>query len=141
MCKIDPETVELMETRAPKMSTEDREFIIRNFQVGVIFADVPDGSTRIRLLRNVLSIDGMIPSIKTFHEDTIYMEFSLQAIKLLIDSMKSQVRETLRDMWRGSGKMHLVLEYEDGVIKETVATPYMWQIMNPVGRMICWYVG
>ncbi|KFY66254.1 hypothetical protein V496_02131 [Pseudogymnoascus sp. VKM F-4515 (FW-2607)] len=119
MCKIDPETVELMETRAPKISTEDREFIIHNFQNGAIFAGVPDRSTRRRLLRNALSVDGMIPSIKTFHEDTIYMEFSLQAIKILIDSMKSQVRETLRDMWRGSGKIHLVLEYEDGVTKET----------------------
>lgn len=119
MCKIDPETVELMETRAPKMSTEDREFVIRNFEDGAIFPGVPDGSTRRRLLRNALSVDGMIPSMKTFHEDTLYMEYSLQAIKILIDSVTSQVRETLRNMWRGSGKTHLVLEYEDGVTKES----------------------
>jgi hypothetical protein len=57
----------------------------------------------------------MIPSIRTFLADTLYLEDSLLAMKVLIDPTRCQTREALRRMWRGSPTGHVVLKYADGL--------------------------
>lgn len=116
--KIDKFTVDLIEARAPMVSLADKEDIVQGFRDGTIFRQVGEGATRTRLQQNVLAVNGMIPSIKTFFADTLYLEESRLAMKVLIDPTTYQTREALRRMWRGSQGNHVVLEYADG-LKET----------------------
>jgi hypothetical protein len=83
--KIDPATVKLIEAKAPMVSFADKEDIVRGFQDGTIFCQVGEGATRTRLQQNVLAVNGMITSIRTFLADTLYLEDSHIAIKVLID--------------------------------------------------------
>jgi hypothetical protein len=112
--KIDPATVKLIEAKAPMVSFADKEDIVRGFQDGTIFCQVGEGATRTRLQQNVLAVNGMITSIRTFLADTLYLEDSHVAMKVLIDPTRCQTREALRHMWRGSPTNRVVLEYADG---------------------------
>ncbi|KAG9241344.1 hypothetical protein BJ878DRAFT_428324, partial [Calycina marina] len=112
--KIDAATVKLIEAKAPMVSFADKEEIVRGFQDGTIFCQVGEGATRMRLQQNVLAVDGIIPSIRTFLADTLYLEDSHIAMKVLIAPTRCQTREALRHMWRGSPTNRVVLEYADG---------------------------
>ncbi|KAL5350973.1 hypothetical protein ACLOAV_004546 [Pseudogymnoascus australis] len=113
--KIDESTVKQIEARAPMVSLADKEDIVQGFRDGTIFGQVGEGATRMRLQRNVLAVNGMISSITTFFADTLYLEESHLAIKVLIDPTTYQTRKALRLMWRGSQSNHVVLEYVDGL--------------------------
>ncbi|PQE17585.1 incA domain-containing protein [Rutstroemia sp. NJR-2017a WRK4] len=119
---IDANTVELLEARAPVKSTADKEYILEQFENYSVFPCVYDEVARARLQQNVLSIDGMIPSIRTFTEDTLWLEDSLAAVKKLIDPGKFQLRDALRYAWRGLERNSVVLEYADGLTKKVSAT-------------------
>jgi hypothetical protein len=69
--KIDAATVKLIETRAPIVSFADKDDIVRGFQDGTIFCQVGEGATRTWLQQNVLAVNRMIPSIRTFLADTM----------------------------------------------------------------------
>lgn len=114
--KIDKDTVDIIEARAPMVSLADKEDIVQGFRDGTIFCQVVEGAARTRLQQNVLAVNGMIPSIKTFFADTLYLEEIRLALKVLIDPTTNQTREALRRMWRGSHQgNHVVLEYADGL--------------------------
>ncbi|KFY09427.1 hypothetical protein V491_08178, partial [Pseudogymnoascus sp. VKM F-3775] len=116
---FDAETVEEIEARAPMVSLADREHILERFcEEKPIFSQVGDGATRARLQRNVLAINGLIPSMKTFLADTLYLGDCLLAMKILIDPTTRQIRDSLRHMWHGFPTSYIVLEYADGLTQE-----------------------
>ncbi|KAH6661855.1 hypothetical protein B0J14DRAFT_571394 [Halenospora varia] len=94
------------------------EYILEQFENNSIFPHVYDEVTRARLQQNVLSIGGTIPSIRTFTEDTLWLEDSLAAVKKLIDPGKLQLRDALRHAWRGFERNSVVFEYADGLTKK-----------------------
>ncbi|KFY01356.1 hypothetical protein O988_02795 [Pseudogymnoascus sp. VKM F-3808] len=120
--KIDESTVDLIEATAPMVSLADKEDIVQGFRDGTIFRQVGDGATRMRLQRNVLAVKGMISSITTFLADTLYLEESHLAMKVLIDPTTYQTRKALRLMWHASQSNHVVLEYVDGLKEATNAS-------------------
>jgi Protein of unknown function (DUF3723) len=95
---IDANMVYLLEGRAPATSSADKEFILQQFEDKTIFPHVREEATRAQLLRNILSISAMIPSIRTFSEDTLWLKDSVAAMKVLIDPTKLQLRDALRHM-------------------------------------------
>jgi len=109
--KIDPTTIKLIKAKASMVSFANKEDIVRGFQDGTIFCQVGEGATRTRLQQNVLAVNGMITSIRTFLVDTLYLEDSHVAMKVLIDPTRCQTREALRHMWRSSLTNRVVLEY------------------------------
>jgi hypothetical protein len=115
---IDGNTVDILEARAPATSSADKEYIQEQFENNSIFPDVSDEVTRARLQQNVLSIGGTIPSIRTFTEDTLWLEDSRAAVKTLIDPGKLQLRDALRHAWHGFERNSVVLEYADGLTKK-----------------------
>lgn len=116
--RIDGNTVDILEARAPATSSADKEYILEQFENNSIFPHVNDEVTRARLQQNVLSIGGTIPSIRTFTEDTLWLEDSLAAMKKLIDPGKLQLRDALRHAWHGFERNFVVLEYADGLTKK-----------------------
>ena len=88
--KINLIIVKLIKARAPMVSFADKEDIVRGFQDGTIFCQVGEGATRMRLQLNVLAVNGMITSIRTFLADTLYLEDSHVAMKVLIDPTRCQ---------------------------------------------------
>jgi hypothetical protein len=112
--KIDPTTIKLIKAKASMVSFANKEDIVRGFQDGTIFCQVGEGATRTRLQQNVLAVNGMITSIRTFLVDTLYLEDSHVAMKVLIDPTRCQTREALRHMWRSSPTNRVVLEYANG---------------------------
>jgi hypothetical protein len=115
--RIDGNTVDILEARAPATSSADKEYILEHFENNSVFPHVNDEVTRAQLQQNVLSIGGTIPSIRTFTEDTLWLEDSLAAMKKLIDPGKLQLRDALRHAWHGFERKSVVLEYADGLTK------------------------
>ncbi|KAL5344813.1 hypothetical protein ACLOAV_010210 [Pseudogymnoascus australis] len=116
---FDAQTVEEIEARAPMVSLADREHIMERFcEEEPIFSKIGESATRARLQQNVLAINGLIPSMKTFLADTLYLEDCLLAMKILIDPTTRQSRDSLRHMWHGFPTSCIVLEYADGLTQE-----------------------
>ncbi|EER39190.1 conserved hypothetical protein [Histoplasma capsulatum H143] len=70
---LDATTVELLQGRAPTLSTEDVEYINEVFAERLVFADVDDERWE-NFRARVLQIEYIIPSLHTFHEDIKYLE-------------------------------------------------------------------
>jgi hypothetical protein len=96
MAAIDPETVEAIQLRAPRASTEDAAFINAGMKSGKLFPAVDDPGDRENIRLNILSID-LIPSLSDFCENTKYLEPLVIAMKLLVDLAP---RETLKSAFR-----------------------------------------
>jgi Protein of unknown function (DUF3723) len=85
---IDANTVYLLKGKALATLSTDKEFILQQFEDKTIFPYVCEEVTRAQLLRNILLISAMIPLIRTFSEDTLWLKDSVVAIKVLIDLTK-----------------------------------------------------
>ncbi|PYH50100.1 uncharacterized protein BO96DRAFT_379963 [Aspergillus niger CBS 101883] len=70
---LDAESVRLLQGRSPVWSTADHDFIRRLLSVGVLFPGVTDPERRTLLARRLLSVTTIIPSLRTFMEDTKYL--------------------------------------------------------------------
>ena len=86
--RIDANMVYLLKARALATSSVDKEFILQQFKDKTIFPYVCEEAARARLQRNILSISAMIPLIRTFSKDTLWLKDSVVAMKVLIDLTK-----------------------------------------------------
>ncbi|CAD6446230.1 9af29918-80fd-47c1-9331-5f0aad3ba491 [Sclerotinia trifoliorum] len=114
---LDPETAELFEVRAPKTSSADKEFITEAIESKRAFPLLYDGAKRLRLLQNVVAVDGVILSIKTLAKDSLYLEDCAKAMRTLIDPIDCQVRDEMQRMWHGYGGDYILLENANGLTK------------------------
>lgn len=118
---VDVDTVRLLEFRAPSASTADRAFILSAMADGILFRYVVDSAVREKLLRSLLSIRVVIPSIATFHENMKYMAIGAKVLQTHLDKplerqassrRESTLQERLRAQWH-SPPMGLI-EVEEG---------------------------
>lgn len=102
---IDVDTVRLLEFRAPSASTADRAFILSAMADGILFRHVVDSEVREKLLRSLLAVQVVIPSIATLHENMKYMAIGAKVLHTYIDEphasscRKSTLKERLRAQW------------------------------------------
>ncbi|KAI1181453.1 hypothetical protein F5B17DRAFT_425259 [Nemania serpens] len=82
---LDVDTVLFLQYKCPSASTDDRELIQGAMRRGRIFVLVPDGVLRSTLLANILSLQVVIPSIRSYHQNMKY--FSIAA-KILQDHVE-----------------------------------------------------
>jgi hypothetical protein len=100
---IDLATVEALELRAPKVSTEDARKIREGMKCGSLFSAVRDQELRKVITRNIMQVDYLIPSLRTFCEDTKYLELCATAVKLLVQpKYKETVDKALRRIYSPS---------------------------------------
>lgn len=102
---IDVDTVRLLEFRAPSASTVDRAFILSAMADGILFRHVVDSEVREKLLRSLLAVRVVIPSLATFHENMKYMAIGAKVLHTYIDEPHTSscrrltLRERLRAQW------------------------------------------
>lgn len=111
---IDSHTVHQLHGRVPKYSTQDQDAIRSLFETGEAFPKVIDSSLRAKLLRNVLSLDTMILSFKTFFEDAKCLEqIALGLRELSKPGRSDSLEKSFRKIHSGSGQISIQVAEDD----------------------------
>ena len=93
---LDPLTVSLVEGKAPCYSWSDEKTLKELWLDGSLFNEVKDPAERDRIWQTISSLRCRIPSLRTFLEDTKYLEACSTAIRgLLPTKFKGSVQDTL----------------------------------------------
>lgn len=82
---VDDSTVRLLQLRAPSVSKTDRLFICLAMDDGRLFPGVTEPNARKRLYHTLISLDLVIPSLETFHENMKYITIGAKIIKKHLD--------------------------------------------------------
>ena len=115
MQMIDETSVKLLETRAPKASREDANFIIDCMKTGKLFRFIADVSLREKIIQNIHNIERIIPTLHTFCEDTKYLEPCAIVVKKLLEpKLNDTVKMTLRRLFRGAGAGQRIFLRQEG---------------------------
>ncbi|RYP01922.1 hypothetical protein DL764_006017 [Monosporascus ibericus] len=100
-----------LQYKAPSASTDDRKLILDAMRRRQIFILISDNDTRDRILENILSLQVIIPSIETFHENMKYFSIGAKILQKhveYVDAKKPRRRnerrstmfENLRNDWK-----------------------------------------
>ncbi|KAF2197908.1 hypothetical protein GQ43DRAFT_494755, partial [Delitschia confertaspora ATCC 74209] len=90
---VDTLTVQNLELCAPGLSEKDQDYVIDLMNMRKIFPTVSDPGLRASLLEAILSVNGIIPSLRTFFENQKYLEPCTLILKRLLgDSDKLSLR-------------------------------------------------
>ncbi|SPJ72389.1 uncharacterized protein FTOL_02117 [Fusarium torulosum] len=131
---VDVETVRCLQFRAPISSLGDRIAINRMFNEGMLFEGLKDLDLREQVRKRVLSIQVIIPSIETFHENMKYISMGAKILrKYLMEKPgpakgeprrhKVTVFESLASRW--SAEIRNV-EVTDGKVSTSHEAPTAW---------------
>ncbi|KAL5325404.1 hypothetical protein ACEPPN_006529 [Leptodophora sp. 'Broadleaf-Isolate-01'] len=114
MEKIDPATVKAIELRAPRASTRDAKFLSSEIYGGKIFSAF-SGPEREEIWRRLQMIEGLVPSLRTFFCDVVYLELLTNSVRRLTQVPKNKsLIEALRKRFTG-------VNQEDGLIRIQIA--------------------
>jgi hypothetical protein len=100
---IDSNTIEALQLRAPRASSEDAAEISRGIESGTLFPLVRDPSRRARIRQNIMSVPHLIPTLSSFCEDTKYLEAISKSMRLLVqpkEKEKETIEQALRRIYR-----------------------------------------
>jgi len=90
---------------SPNLSLHDKAQIEGLISSREIFPAIVDSAARHRILQELLQIEGRIPSLFTFFEDTKYLETWVKAVRKLIPTkFKGTIKQALRKTYMNSGK-------------------------------------
>lgn len=81
---LDASTVQRLEGRAPRWSTDDREYVDEVYADGLLFSKVTDSQTKAIIYQRVINTPSSIPSLHTFHEDIKYLEPMAKLVRTLL---------------------------------------------------------
>jgi len=99
---IDFRTIQLLQTRNPWASRDDRDFIIDLMDRKQLFPMIQDTAMRSRILNNLQIADCMIPSLYTFFEDIKWLAPCAKVIRdLLPDGCRESTRRALSRCYTG----------------------------------------
>ncbi|KAI3092997.1 hypothetical protein CBS147333_10157 [Penicillium roqueforti] len=79
---IDGVTVDLLQSRVPKVSSEDLRFLEDNMKKGRLFPNFSEAARR-EIWARLTTIDYPIPTLKTFFKDRLYLEVAQCVMKRL----------------------------------------------------------
>ncbi|KAF4446547.1 Intracellular protein transport protein USO1 [Fusarium austroafricanum] len=97
MPRVDRQTIELLQLRAPGYSSHDASVVSKNFREGTIFSAIRHQGTRKSIWRNLQSLPCLIPSLYSFFEDLKYLQPPAKVVRQLVAPSKNSTREA---MWR-----------------------------------------
>ncbi|QKX63179.1 uncharacterized protein TRUGW13939_10348 [Talaromyces rugulosus] len=101
MNKIDEDTVQQLQLKAPRLSRIDRENIHTLIRGGKIFISFSD-MEREMIWSRMEHFDGLIPSLYTFFEDFKYLEDCASCVKRLLPDCTDSVWRTMSEMFVAS---------------------------------------
>ncbi|WAO96043.1 Hypothetical protein NCS54_01370200 [Fusarium falciforme] len=91
---LTPQTVELLEGRAPAISQSDHEWVRAVFRAKMVFPAITDQQQRDELERGILGSSGMIPSLRFFQANMLYLGIAAQIVWSLL--VPSELRKTAK---------------------------------------------
>jgi len=97
---------------APQYTLSDRSRLITMMHDKRIFPTVSSGDTRAMILTRLMAIDGRIPSLYTFFEDTKYLEPCAKIMKCLLPP-----KQRLTSLYRSFRHMYTAIEQRTGQVK------------------------
>jgi hypothetical protein len=120
--RVTAQDVELLDSRAPAISSADREHIIENFENNSLFT-AENSQTRGGLRTRILSITSLIPTLNTYSGDITYLHEIVSILRLLLPkNLKTipvnlkNIRPALRWIWKSpeTSSSILVEDRRDG---------------------------
>lgn len=115
---VDAHTVKFLELRAPGTSQLDQYVVEKALNRQELFPSVIEQQLRSQLRRNVCNIRCLIPTLRTFFKNTIYLEPCCHAMKLQLGSIEI---ETLQECFFTTYKRpeKLVIEHREEFLSFT----------------------
>lgn len=111
---IDSYTVHQLQGRVPKYSTQDQDAIRALFENGEAFPKVVEDSQRATILHNILSLDTIVVSFKTFFEDAKCLEqVALTLRDLSRPGRDDSLEMSFRRIYSGSGRVSIQVAEND----------------------------
>ncbi|KAF5725128.1 DUF3723 domain-containing protein [Fusarium mundagurra] len=82
---LDAYSARSLQFMAPAWSEKDQEAIREKMKNGTLFCNISGEEERSKLLRNILTFEGVIPSILTFHENMRYLTVGAKILERYIE--------------------------------------------------------
>ncbi|KAK1975876.1 hypothetical protein LZ30DRAFT_774419 [Colletotrichum cereale] len=135
---VDIATVQLLEGRAPRLSRSDRRTVKEAFESNKVFTRVQDTPLRGEIRQSILRFRGIIPSLKSFHENMKYVSIGVTVVLNLMypgsargkswkreKTYERQNRWTLQSMLRRSWSQpqQNLIETSEGVFVQCTEAP------------------
>ena len=116
---VDIKTVQRLQGRAPFASKSDFLTVKKDMQSGLLFSKVRDIPTRQRIEDAILGLDVIIPTIKTFHENSKLLGIGVRVIRRELAQFRSgSLFESLCSIW--SPQVSCSLETREGFFTSAV---------------------
>jgi hypothetical protein len=111
--------VELIEGRSPYYSRDDRTFLVDKYDSGELFPYLPNPA-RAHALTHLLDFHDhlLIPSLKTFLEDTKWLETSSKVLKQLVPQSKGTLRRSFWNYFSPPVEGAVSMQKPDGNFEE-----------------------
>jgi hypothetical protein len=125
---VDLTTVRTLQLRAPIASAIDRSTVKKLFKDGVVFSQIQDGPTRDQLESRILSLQCVIPSIESFHENMKLVSIAVHILRDVVLGTKKRGKNEpsfyrrLSLLWRIP--IEPILETRDGVYDRMSGTDF-----------------
>ncbi|KAM3066488.1 hypothetical protein ACMFMG_011986 [Clarireedia jacksonii] len=135
----DIQTVRLLELRVPQLSISDQNFVKSAMASGMLFPQITDIETRGKILRRLLRINCLIPSLKTMHENLKYLETGAKVLKslkslIITKTQRLTLNGALHQAWKNKSHESLVelpdkniyVHVENNVLRWDLAYKQTW---------------
>jgi hypothetical protein len=111
---VNAQDVDLIDGRVPGRSSIDREHVIEHMRNGSLFKTEKDSQTRARLETRLLSIKSMIPTLRSYAADEMYLREIVKVLRLLLspedwNSGKRNITTAMWKIWRKPETSNAVL--------------------------------
>ena len=107
----------MLEGRCPRLSKADCRYITEIFRDGLAFPMVRDLNLRSQMLHSILSYQRIIPSLRTFLENTKYLKAMTDVIKKVLPvNFKRTIRQTMIRSYVAQGPQFPVQSSENNFL-------------------------
>ncbi|KAJ5291491.1 hypothetical protein N7478_000742 [Penicillium angulare] len=128
MSRFDASTVDILQSRAPGVSTWDWRFLQEN--QGKLFCFVEDPGDRHQIWERLRTIRSPIPTLKTFFQDILYLEIGqviIQQICLTPPNTEVTIDQTLKHQHDGV-QGQLALEQAPPLLDGLSTEAHLWDL-------------
>ncbi|KAF2194726.1 hypothetical protein K469DRAFT_650660 [Zopfia rhizophila CBS 207.26] len=131
---VDTVTVQNLELYAPGVSKRDYEYVKHLMDSRKIFPLIDDNAVRESILESIRSIKCLIPSLRTFFQNQIYLEPCCSILRTLLGESEK------RSLWRGFSANYFPpsefrIECAEGIFKAIDTTA---ESKKALGYLVLW---
>lgn len=116
MMNTDPLTVESLQSRIPTLSKSDLVYIQEHMQSGQLFPEIKDPIQRSNIVRRLLTIKDIIPTLYTLIRDIRYLKRPAKILNVLLPKCrKATIRRRFYFYFTGAEETNDTIEVERSV--------------------------